>query len=66
MDKPGSHEKALASFRDGEVLVAHMTTPDWVPLMRRAAAMPSEKIFVGRRVFMKAGKPGPSVIPSAM
>ncbi len=26
-------------FRDGEVLVAHMTTPDWVPLMRRAAAI---------------------------
>jgi len=28
-----------AAFRDGEVLVAHMTTPDWVPLMRRAAAI---------------------------
>jgi pyruvate, water dikinase len=28
-----------ASFRDGEVLVTHMTTPDWVPLMRRAAAI---------------------------
>jgi pyruvate,water dikinase len=27
------------AFRDGEVLVAHMTTPDWVPLMRRAAAI---------------------------
>jgi pyruvate,water dikinase len=24
---------------DGDVLVAHMTTPDWVPLMRRAAAI---------------------------
>jgi pyruvate, water dikinase len=24
---------------DGEVLVAHMTAPDWVPLMRRAAAI---------------------------
>jgi pyruvate,water dikinase len=24
---------------DGEVLVTHMTTPDWVPLMRRAAAI---------------------------
>jgi pyruvate,water dikinase len=27
------------SFHDGEVLVAHMTTPDWVPLMRKAAAI---------------------------
>jgi pyruvate, water dikinase len=27
------------AFADGEVLVAHMTTPDWVPLMRRAAAI---------------------------
>jgi pyruvate, water dikinase len=24
---------------EGDVLVAHMTTPDWVPLMRRAAAI---------------------------
>ena len=28
-----------SSLADGEVLVAHMTTPDWVPLMRRAAAI---------------------------
>jgi pyruvate,water dikinase len=28
-----------SSFREGEVLVAHMTTPDWVPLMRRASAI---------------------------
>ncbi|MGH2835114.1 MAG: phosphoenolpyruvate synthase [Solirubrobacteraceae bacterium] len=27
------------SFPDGAVLVAHMTTPDWVPLMRKAAAI---------------------------
>jgi pyruvate,water dikinase len=27
------------AFASGEVLVAHMTTPDWVPLMRRAAAI---------------------------
>ena len=27
------------SFREGDVLVAHMTTPDWVPLMRKAAAI---------------------------
>lgn len=26
-------------FRDGEVLVARMTAPDWVPTMRRAAAL---------------------------
>ena len=26
-------------FRDGEVLVAAMTSPDWVPLMRRASAL---------------------------
>jgi pyruvate,water dikinase len=28
-----------AAFHDGDVLVAHMTTPDWVPLMRKAAAI---------------------------
>ncbi len=27
------------SFGEGDVLVAHMTAPDWVPLMRRAAAI---------------------------
>ncbi|HEX6457027.1 MAG TPA: phosphoenolpyruvate synthase [Solirubrobacterales bacterium] len=26
-------------LKDGEVLVTHMTAPDWVPLMRRAAAI---------------------------
>ena len=26
-------------FSEGEVLVTHMTAPDWVPLMRRAAAI---------------------------
>ncbi|HET9185334.1 MAG TPA: phosphoenolpyruvate synthase [Solirubrobacterales bacterium] len=26
-------------LRDGEVLVTHMTAPDWVPLMRRTAAI---------------------------
>ncbi len=26
-------------FNDGDVLVTHMTTPDWVPLLRRAAAV---------------------------
>ncbi len=28
-----------ASLGDGEVLVTHMTSPDWLPLMRRAAAI---------------------------
>ena len=27
------------SLRDGDVLVTHMTAPDWIPLMRRAAAI---------------------------
>ncbi|HZO97972.1 MAG TPA: phosphoenolpyruvate synthase [Gaiellaceae bacterium] len=27
------------TFSDGDVLVTHMTAPDWVPLMRRAAAI---------------------------
>jgi pyruvate,water dikinase len=29
----------LADFRDGEVLVAAMTDPDWEPVLRRAAAV---------------------------
>jgi pyruvate, water dikinase len=28
-----------ATFQKGEVLVTHMTSPDWVPIMRRAAAV---------------------------
>ena len=28
-----------SALRDGEVLVARMTSPDWVPLMRRASAI---------------------------
>lgn len=28
-----------AKLADGDVLVTHMTSPDWVPLMRRAAAI---------------------------
>jgi pyruvate,water dikinase len=28
-----------SALADGDVLVAHMTAPDWVPLMRRAAAI---------------------------
>jgi pyruvate,water dikinase len=34
----GSREDA-ADLVEGEVLVTHMTAPDWVPLMRRAAAI---------------------------
>ena len=28
-----------SELQDGEILVTHMTAPDWVPLMRRAAAI---------------------------
>lgn len=31
--------KDVEQLREGEVLVTHMTAPDWVPLMRRAAAI---------------------------
>ena len=31
--------KHADSLADGEVLVTHMTAPDWVPLMRKAAAI---------------------------
>jgi pyruvate, water dikinase len=34
----GSREDA-AELAEGEVLVTHMTAPDWVPLMRKAAAI---------------------------
>ncbi len=33
----------MAEFGDGEVLVAEMTDPDWVPIMRRAAAVVTER-----------------------
>ncbi len=33
----------LESFRDGEVLVAETTTPDWEPVMKRAAAVVTER-----------------------
>ena len=33
----------LESFRTGEVLVAETTTPDWEPLMKRAAAVVTER-----------------------
>jgi pyruvate,water dikinase len=31
--------KDAEALADGEILVTHMTAPDWVPLMRRAAAI---------------------------
>jgi len=31
-----------ARLGDGDILVTHMTTPDWVPLMRRAAAIATD------------------------
>ena len=38
------HEpSSLAAFRDGEVLVADTTTPDWEPVMKRAAAIVTER-----------------------
>ncbi len=35
--------REMAEFRDGEVLVAPMTDPDWVPLMKKAAAVVTER-----------------------
>jgi len=37
-----SNVKQMQNFRQGEVLVAHMTDPDWVPIMRKAAAIVTE------------------------
>ena len=34
-----SEREQAADLQEGEVLVTHMTAPDWVPLMRRAAAI---------------------------
>jgi pyruvate,water dikinase len=34
-----SAREQAVELQEGEVLVAHMTAPDWVPLMRRAAAI---------------------------
>jgi pyruvate,water dikinase len=34
-----SDPETAAALEEGEILVTHMTTPDWVPLMRRAAAI---------------------------
>ncbi|HSJ65600.1 MAG TPA: phosphoenolpyruvate synthase [Gemmatimonadaceae bacterium] len=32
----------IGELEEGEILVTHMTSPDWVPLMRRAAAVVTE------------------------
>jgi pyruvate,water dikinase len=37
-----THEQG-ADLRDGEILVAEMTSPDWVPTMRRAAALVTDR-----------------------
>ena len=34
--------KDMSGFKDGDVLVAHMTDPDWVPVMKRASAIVTE------------------------
>lgn len=34
--------KEIDKFRDGEVLVAKMTDPDWVPIMKKASAIITE------------------------
>src|SRR4030095_13523283 len=31
------------AFRDGEVLVAPMTSPDWMPILRKAAALVTDE-----------------------
>lgn len=35
--------KEMNRFKPGEVLVAHMTDPDWVPVMKQAAAIVTEE-----------------------
>lgn len=35
--------EAVAAFESGEILVAGMTDPDWVPLMRRAVAIVTDR-----------------------
>lgn len=38
-----SDANQLAEFKDGEILLAHSTSPDWGPALRRAAALVTEK-----------------------
>jgi pyruvate,water dikinase len=37
------HEAHLHEFRDGEILVAEMTDPDWNPVLKRAAAVVTDQ-----------------------
>jgi len=37
------HLKDIGSFKDGEVLVTTMTDPDWVPIMKKASAIVTDK-----------------------
>jgi len=39
LDSPDQHEK----FKDGDLLVAEMTDPDWGPLMKRASGIITDK-----------------------
>ncbi len=32
-----------AAFKDGDILVTHMTDPDWVPIMKKAAAIITDR-----------------------
>jgi pyruvate,water dikinase len=41
--RPVRHAGELADFVAGEVLVAEMTDPDWVPVMKKAAAVVTER-----------------------
>ncbi len=37
------HAKDKEKFRDGQVLIAEMTDPDWVPIMKKASAIVTER-----------------------
>ncbi len=37
------HSKEAQEFREGEILVTKMTDPDWVPLMKKAAAIVTDE-----------------------
>ena len=36
-------KKQIPELKEGEILVTHMTTPDFVPAMRRAAAIVTDE-----------------------
>jgi len=37
------HLKDIASFKEGDILVTTMTDPDWVPIMKKASAIVTDK-----------------------